>query len=272
MDKVVVVLPTYNEARNLPLMAAELWALSIPDLTILVVDDDSPDNTGQVAEDLALQHPGKIEVLRKRRRSGYGRALQSGLGWALAAGAEYIVQMDCDFAHSPSYVLEMLEAVEGADLVIGSRFVAGGRTATNWSIFRYMRSWWVNTVFLRGLLGLRVRDVTTGFKCWRADSLRLIDLDAIRSRSFSIQFELAFIAEKMGFRIIEIPIHSEDRQPGESSITLRHVFEAFYRAWDIRFRHNRAVKEWRANAELDEQTQPSSDSSSESAIHPPEDS
>jgi dolichol-phosphate mannosyltransferase len=237
MSKTVVIIPTYNETNNLPVLAAELWALIVPELSILVVDDNSPDGTGATADDLARQGSGDLHVIHQPVRSGLGPACLAGFRWALAHDAEYVIQMDSDFSHSPPHILEMLQEIKEADLVVGSRFVAGGRVDEHWSFSRYFLSWWANSVYTKIILNLKVKDATAGFKCWRAQVLRRINLNAIQSNGYSFQFEMAFLAEKLGLRIVEIPIYFEDRRIGRSKMTIPIKMEAIYRAWEIRWRY-----------------------------------
>ena len=184
----IVVIPTYKEAGNLPVMAAELWALRIAGLSIVVVDDSSPDGTGEVAEKMASRRPEELFVLRRTGERHLGRAYVAGFKIALARGADYVIQMDCDFSHSPKHIPEMLEVIESADVVVGSRFVPGGKLDSHWGTNRQLASWWANSVYASLILHLEVKDATSGFKCWRASSLRKIDLDAVVSNGYSFQF------------------------------------------------------------------------------------
>jgi dolichol-phosphate mannosyltransferase len=242
MSKTVVIIPTYNEASNLPVLAAEIWALMIPGLSILVVDDSSPDGTGEIADELAKRRPGELFALHRDDKSGLGRAYIAGFKWALAQEADFVIQMDCDFSHSPQHIPEMLQEIEGSHLVVGSRYVPGGRVDEHWGFGRYLLSWWANTVYTRIILNLNVKDATSGFKCWRATALQAINLDAIHSNGYSFQFEMAFLAEKMGYRIVEIPIYFEDRRIGRSKLTIPVKIEAIFRAWEIRWRYRRLPK------------------------------
>ena len=239
MPKIFVVIPTYNEASNLPVMAAEWWALKIPGLSILVVDDNSPDGTGRIAEELAQRRPGELHVLHQPNKRGLGRAYIAGFKSALDQGADTIIQMDCDFSHSPEHISEMLSVIEDADVVVGSRYISGGKLDEKWGTGRYLLSWWANAVYTRLVLNLNVKDTTSGFKCWRASALRNINLDNIHSNGYSFQFEMAFVAEKLGYRIVEIPIYFEDRRIGRSKLTIPIKLEAAWRTWDIlwRYRH-----------------------------------
>lgn len=242
MSKTVVIIPTYNEANNLPLLAAELWALMVPELSVLVVDDNSPDGTGEIADELAQRGSGDLHVIHQPHRSGLGSAYLAGFRWALAQDAEYVIQMDSDFSHSPQHVLEMLQEIEQADLVVGSRFVSGGSVDEHWSFGRYLLSWWANAVYTRIIMNLKVKDATSGFKCWRASALQRINLDAIKSNGYSFQFEMAFLAERLGCRIVEIPIYFEDRRIGRSRMTFPVKIEAIFRAWEIRWRYRNLSK------------------------------
>lgn len=239
MQKIVVVIPTYNEANNLPELAAALWGLNLPNLSILVVDDNSPDGTGQIAEELAHTHPGQLAVLHRTSKDGLGRAYVDGFKKALAEGADLIIQMDCDFSHSPKHIPEMLRQIENADVVVGSRYVNGGQVDERWETGRYLLSWWANAIYTRLLLRLKVKDGTAGFKCWRAEALRGIDLDNIGSQGYSFQFEMAYLSQKLGYRAIEIPIYFEDRRIGRSKMTIPIKIEAALRTWQIlwRYRH-----------------------------------
>lgn len=237
MPSIIIVIPTYNEANNLPAMAAELWALKIPGLSILVVDDNSPDGTGQIAEELAKRRPEDIHVLHRPQRNGLGQAYIEGFRWALAHGADIIIQMDCDFSHSPEHIPEMLDKIQDADVIVGSRYVSGGQLDERWSMGRYLLSWWANAIYTRFLLKLEVKDATAGFKCWRASALRGINLETINSDGYSFQFEMAFVAEKLGYKVVEIPIYFEDRRIGRSKLTIPIKIEAALRTWEIRWRY-----------------------------------
>lgn len=237
--KVIVVIPTYNEADNLPALAAEIWALAVPDLSILVVDDNSPDGTGQIADALARQEPGRLYVLHRAAKEGLGRAYVAGFQWALAHGAAYIVQMDCDFSHAPKHIPDMLAQIRDYDVVVGSRYVPGGQVDDRWEYGRYLLSWWANAIYTRLLLRLHVHDSTAGFKCWRAETLQGIGLHAISSHGYSFQFEMAYLTEKLGYRVLEIPIYFEDRRIGRSKMSIPIKLEAAARAWHILWKYRR---------------------------------
>jgi dolichol-phosphate mannosyltransferase len=166
-----------------------------------------------------------------------GRAYVDGFRWALAHDADFVIQMDCDFSHSPSYVPQFLEQIEHYDVVVGSRYVEGGRTDEDWGWGRWLLSWWANSVYTRLILGCRAKDATAGFKCWRRETLQGIDLSHIRSQGYVFQVEMAFVTERLGYRVLEIPIYFEDRRIGQSKMTMSVKIEAALRVWEVRWRH-----------------------------------
>jgi dolichol-phosphate mannosyltransferase len=235
--KTVVVIPTYNEAENLPAITTALMALGIDGLGILVVDDASPDGTGQIADDLSQRFPDVIHVMHRQGKQGLGTAYVQGFTWALEHGADFAIQMDADFSHSPHYILEFLEKIQDHDVVVGSRYVKGGQLDERWSPWRWFLSWWANSVWTRIILGVHTKDATAGFKCWRRSALEKIGLDRIRSNGYVFQVEMAYVSEKLGLRILEIPIYFEDRRIGQSKMTNPVKFEAALRVFEIRWRH-----------------------------------
>lgn len=235
---IIVVIPTYNEAHNLPRISAALFELGIPDLRILVVDDDSPDGTGKVADTLVVTYPGRFDVIHRKGKQGLGTAYISGFMWALGQGADYVIQMDADFSHSPSYIPIMLDKIADYDVVVGSRYVGGGRLDEDWGWWRRFLSWWANTIWTRPVLGVRTKDATAGFKCWRRSALEQIGLSRIKSNGYVFQVEMAYVSEKLGFRILEIPIYFEDRRIGESKMTNFVKLEGAVRVFEIRMRHH----------------------------------
>ena len=237
MLKTIVIIPTHNEARNLPVLAAELWALQIPGLSLLVVDGGSTDGTGQIADELAERRPDELAALHLSARGGLRRAYLAAFKWTLARDVDRVVQMDCDFSHAPRFVPQMLEASEGTDLVVGSRYVTGGKLDSRMGTARYLQSWWANEVYARLILNLRLQDVTSSFRCWQTDALRRIDRDAISSTGYSFQIEMAYVAEKLGYKIVEIPIHHEERRVGRSKLKLSAKMEAAWRTWEILWRY-----------------------------------
>jgi dolichol-phosphate mannosyltransferase len=235
--KTVVVIPTYNEANNLPALAGELLSLDVENLSILIVDDASPDGTGEIADELRERYPRRLDVLHRTGKLGLGTAYVEGFQRALAEGADFIVQMDADFSHSPRYIPDFLEVIPECDVVVGSRYVPGGRLDERWSVGRFFLSWWANQVYTRAILGLGVRDVTSGFKLWRRKVLEAINLPAIRSNGYVFQVEMAYLTEKLGFKALEYPIYFEDRRIGRSKMSIPVKLEAAWRVWQIRWQH-----------------------------------
>ncbi len=241
---ITVVIPTYNEADNLPAIARVILALPLPHLSLIVVDDDSPDGTGRIADDLVQQyamHDGgasRVAVIHRTGKGGLGTAYVAGMTQAIATGADFIVQMDADFSHSPDYIPQMLGVMlaTDADVVIGSRYVPGGSLDERWEWNRRLLSWWAN-LYSRAILGLRIRDMTAGFKMWRRSALETIGLENVRSNGYSFQVEMAYLCERLGFRLVEIPIHFEDRRIGQSKLDVPVKLESAWRTWQIRWRY-----------------------------------
>lgn len=218
-------------------MTEALLALNLPDLDILIVDDESPDGTGRVADQLTVEHPGQVHVLHRTGQRGLGRAYVDGFQWALEHDAEAVVQMDCDFSHAPKDVPRLLTHLVDYDVVIGSRYVEGGRTDETWEVGRVLLSWWAN-LYTRLILQSPIRDITAGFKAWRRRTLLGIDLSAIRSQGYVFQIEMAYVASRLGYSTLEVPIYFEDRRIGESKMTMPVKVEAALGVWRIWWRHH----------------------------------
>lgn len=231
-----VVIPTYNEANNLTALAQALWALPLPDLRLLVVDDASPDGTGALANDLMRSHPNRLEVIHRSGKLGLGTAYVQGFKHALAHGATLVAQMDADFSHSPAYLPDMVAATCDHDVVVGSRYVPGGALDKRWERERVWLSAWAN-VYARAILGIRVRDATAGFKVWRRETLLGMNLSRITSNGYVFQVEMAYVAQKLGYRALEIPIYFEDRRIGQSKMSIPVKFEAAWRVWKVGWTH-----------------------------------
>lgn len=229
--KITIVLPTYNEAENLPNLVSALFSLPL-DLSLLVVDDNSPDGSGQVAEVLAEEHPGRIMVLHREGKLGLRSAYLEGFAKAFETGAEAVVQMDADFSHDPAVLTEMARQIESCDVVIGSRYVKGGSLARRWPLWRKALSAFGNT-YARTILNFPLHDVTTGYRMWRRRALEGIPLDRIRSSGYVFLVEMAYVAYLMGCRITEVPIHFSDRRWGKSKMSFKIQMEAAVRVWDV---------------------------------------
>ncbi|MGI5865345.1 MAG: polyprenol monophosphomannose synthase [Myxococcales bacterium] len=231
MRDALVIIPTYNEAENVgPICAAVLEAE--PRADILIVDDNSPDGTGEKANALAREEP-RIHVLHRQAKEGLGRAYIAGFEWALARPYRYIFEMDADFSHDPRVLPRFLAEMDaGADLVLGSRYVEGGGTV-NWGIGRQILSRG-GSLYARSVLGIGVRDLTGGFKCFRREVLESLDLPSVKSAGYAFQIELTYRAIQRGFRVKEIPIVFEDRRVGQSKMSRKIFVEAVTMVWKLR--------------------------------------
>ena len=227
-----LVLPTYNEAENLEPLVEAARAKLPTGARVLVVDDDSPDGTGRIADQLAERHED-VRVLHRPRKEGLGPAYIAGFREALAGGAGLVLEMDSDFSHDPAYLPRLLEAAGRADVVLGSRYVAGGGVS-DWGPLRRGISRGGST-YARLALGVGVRDLTGGFKCFRREVLEAIDLDAVRARGYAFQVELTYRAIRHGFEVVEVPIVFRDRRVGSSKMDLSIVAEAVWRLPLLRF-------------------------------------
>ena len=228
-SKTLVIVPTYNERDNLPPLAARLLALPVP-VDLLVVDDSSPDGTGEVADGLAAKHP-QIHVLHRAAKDGLGRAYCAGFAWALERDYQFTFEMDGDLSHNPDDVPKLLEAAQGADLVLGSRYCNGIRVI-NWPLHRLMLSKGA-AKYVRIITGMPFTDPTGGYKCFRRTALQTIDLQNVRSNGYSFQIELTHMLWRRGMKIVEVPIIFTDRFQGRSKMSGKIVREAFVMVWRL---------------------------------------
>jgi dolichol-phosphate mannosyltransferase len=234
--RAVVIVPTYNERDNLdPLIRA---LLRFPDVDVLVVDDESPDGTGQLADTIAAGSGGRVSVLHRRGRRGLGRSYVDGMRRAVQANVTAICQMDADFSHNPADIPRLLSQAANADLVIGSRYIPGG-CIENWSRRRIVLSTFANR-YVRAITRLEPRDCTSGFRCWRRDALLRLPLDRIASNGYAFQVEMAWEATASGCRIVEVPITFVERRQGVSKLSWRIVLESMMLPWRLAAR--RAVR------------------------------
>lgn len=229
MSETLVIVPTYNERENLPRIAQRLLDLPVK-VDLLVVDDNSPDGTGQVADELAARHP-EIHVLHRQEKSGLGRAYIAGFKWALARSYEFIFEMDGDFSHNPDDIPRFLAAAADADLVLGSRYL-GGIRVINWPLSRLMLSK-AAAKYVQIITGMPFTDPTGGYKCFRRHALEALDLDAVKSNGYSFQIELTHKLWRQGMRIVEIPIVFTERLQGHSKMTGHIIREAFFMVWRL---------------------------------------
>jgi dolichol-phosphate mannosyltransferase len=233
-----VIIPTYNEKENLPKIIERLFGLPIADLRLLIIDDNSPDGTGKIAEELAALHSGQIKVMHRAGKLGLGTAYVSGFQELLKTDVDTIAQMDADFSHPPEKLLEFHAALQNADVVFGSRYIPGGSLDRDWPAWRKFLSRFGNE-YARAILRIPVKDLTGGYRLWKREVLSAIPLDQIRSNGYIFQVEMAFLTSKLGFRISEVPIYFAERKFGKSKMNLSIQIEAALRVWQLknRYRH-----------------------------------
>ncbi|GAA1202732.1 polyprenol monophosphomannose synthase [Mycolicibacterium alvei] len=239
-QRTLVIIPTYNERENLPLIVGRVHQAS-PEVHILIVDDGSPDGTGQLADELALADPDRVHVMHRTSKAGLGAAYLAGFAWGLGRGYSVLVEMDADGSHAPEELSRLLDAVDaGADLAIGSRYVAGG-TVRNWPVRRLVLSKTANT-YSRLLLGVGIHDITAGYRAYRREVLEKIDLSAVDSKGYCFQIDLTWRAINNGFTVVEVPITFTERELGVSKMSGSNIREAMFKVaeWGIRGRLDRA--------------------------------
>lgn len=224
-ERALVVIPTYNEAGNLPNIVPQVLAQD-PRLEVLVVDDNSPDGTGRLADDLAQANP-RVHVLHREGKLGLGTAYLAGFRWAIERKYDYAFEMDADFSHDPAHLKDFLKAIASADVVLGSRYLGGRVTVVNWPMGRLLLSYCAN-IYARWITGLRIWDLTGGFKCFRRHVLEALDLSRVRSNGYAFQIEMSVRAWRKGFKLAEIPIVFVDRLEGQSKMSKAIVREAVW--------------------------------------------
>ncbi len=231
----VVVVPTYNERENLPVLCEKILQSTQGETHVLIVDDNSPDGTGALADELSLQYR-QIHVLHRERKQGLGRAYVAGFQRALEMGYSLIAQMDADLSHDPADLPRLLNALTDADLVIGSRYVPGG-DVSDWARWRYALSRYAN-LYVDMVVGIPVLDSTSGYRMWRREVLEAIRLDTVQSNGYAFQIEMAYRAHRQGFRVREIPIVFTERRAGKSKLSRAVIWEAIWLPWKLRFKKN----------------------------------
>lgn len=232
-ERALVIVPTYNERDNISELLARILEEDTR-LEVLIVDDGSPDGTGALADEIAAREP-RVHVMHRPRKLGLGTAYIAGFKWALERDYAYVFEMDADFSHDPDHLPQFLEAIEDADLVLGSRYNRGKVTVVNWPIRRLMLSYAAN-LYARWVTGLPLDDSTGGFKCFRRSVLQAINLDAVKSNGYGFQIEVSYLAWRKHFRLVEIPIVFHDRTEGQSKMSRKIVWEAIWMVWRLRWR------------------------------------
>jgi len=231
-ERALVIIPTYNERENITRII-DLVLYQDPSIDVLIIDDGSPDGTGQLADEIAAVNP-RVNVIHRPSKMGLGTAYLAGFKWALQRSYAYILEMDADFSHDPAHLPQFLTSIQDADLVLGSRYREGRVTVVNWPVARLLLSYFAN-VYARVVTGLQLYDATGGFKCFRRSVLEAINLDDVRSNGYAFQIEMSFRAWRRGFRIVEIPIVFVDRTEGVSKMSKRIVREAIWMVWRLRW-------------------------------------
>lgn len=236
MAKLTIIIPTYNEAENVQAVSSAILKLGLPDLSILFIDDNSPDGTGDLADQLAHRYPEQISVIHRQGKLGLGTAYITGFRHALENDADAVGQMDADFSHNPERIPDLLDKLDLFDIVLGSRYVPGGRLDERWGMWRVFLSRFGNA-YARTILQIPIRDITGGFRIWRREVLERMPLDRIKSNGYVFQVETAYVAHRMGFSHTEIPIYFEDRRIGQSKMSFKIQMEAALRVWQLPFIH-----------------------------------
>jgi dolichol-phosphate mannosyltransferase len=230
--KITLVIPTYNEAENLPKLVQALFSLPMPGLSLLIVDDNSSDGTGRIADELTKKHSGRIQVLHRPGKMGLGTAYVTGFQMAVKAGADAVGQMDADFSHPPEKLLNLEEALNKHDVAVGSRYVAGGGVDKDWPVWRKSLSAFGNW-YARTILGMKQHDVTGGFRLYHKRVIQQLPFERIRSSGYVFQVETAYLMSLLGVKIKEVPIYFAERQLGKSKMSFRIQIEAALRVWQL---------------------------------------
>lgn len=228
---IVIIIPTYNEAENLPKLVSALFALPL-NIDILVVDDNSPDGTGRIADDLAAGYPQRVRVIHRTGKLGLSSAYLKAFRTLFNGAVDAIGQMDADFSHDPAALVEMAKRLESCDLVLGSRYIPGGSTDTHWPVWRKALSAWGN-FYARSILRMPLRDVTGGFRLWRRETLQAMPLDRVKASGYIFMVEMAYLAYCLQFKIGEVPIYFADRRWGKSKMSFKIQAEAAVRVWHV---------------------------------------
>ena len=234
-SKIFVIIPTYNEAENLPILVRKIFDQSIENLNLLIIDDSSPDGTAEIVNQLSKEFPGKIELVQRKKKLGLGSAYKLGYRKAIEAGSDIVVQMDGDLSHSPRYIPDFLQQLHGSDIVVGSRYIEGGKVDKNWNPLRKIISK-LGVISIRLVTGLKVKDVTSGFKAYNIDVLKTLNLQNLKCNGFGFQAEMLHSCIRNGYLIKEHPIYFNDRNNGKSKMSIHIILEAIKYLTLIRFK------------------------------------
>jgi dolichol-phosphate mannosyltransferase len=238
LNALTIVIPTYNELENLPKMLEALFGLGLDELQVLIVDDNSPDGTGQLAERLGREkYNGRVHVMHRAGKLGLGTAYIQGFQFALEEGSAYVVHMDADFSHDPAVIKRFLELIDQADVAIGSRYTKGGSVDKEWSLFRKFLSRGAS-VYTRLILGLKVNDTTAGFKMFKAEALKRLPFEELNCNGYCFHIAVAYLTQKHGLKTVETPIYFRDRTLGKSKMSVQIMIEAAWRVWEIKFKRD----------------------------------
>jgi dolichol-phosphate mannosyltransferase len=240
--QITVIIPTYNEAENLPNLFSALFSLPLPDLKLLVVDDNSPDGTGRIADDLAARYPGRVSVMHRAGKLGLRTAYLDGFKKAIAEGAQAVAQMDADFSHDPAKLVEMASALESADVALGSRYIPGGSVDEQWPLWRKGLSAFGN-FYARSILGVPFRDITSGYRLWRREVIMDMPLERIQANGYIFLVEMAYMAYSLEYRFAQVPIYFADRRLGKSKMSFKIQLEAAFRVWQVKW-HFRDLRKY----------------------------
>jgi dolichol-phosphate mannosyltransferase len=230
--KTTIVIPTYNEAENLPKLMQALFSLSLPGLNLLIIDDNSSDGTGRLADEYAKKYPGRIRVLHRPGKMGLGTAYVTGFQMAVKSGADAVGQMDADFSHPPQKLIELAAALKSCDVAVGSRYIVGGGVDKDWPVWRKLLSAFGNW-YARTILGMKLHDVTGGFRLYKKHVIQQLPFERIRSSGYVFQVETAYLITLLGLRFKEVPIYFAERQLGKSKMSFRIQVEAALRVWQL---------------------------------------
>ena len=234
-SKISVIIPTYNEAENLSILVRKIFDQSIENLNLLIIDDSSPDGTAEIVNQLSKEFPGKIELVQRKKKLGLGSAYKLGYRKSIEAGSDIVVQMDGDLSHSPRYIPDFLQQLHGSDIVVGSRYIEGGEIDKNWNPLRKIISK-LGVISIRLVTGLKVKDVTSGFKAYNIDVLKTLNLQNLKCNGFGFQAEMLHSCIRNGYLIKEHPIYFNDRNNGKSKMSIHIILEAIKYLTLIRFK------------------------------------